>query len=245
MSKLYITKNKRGIKSFFKGRGFYLVVMLCVAAVGALGYYTIMDALTPDGNIILSEESQSQKTVSEKPRTESLPLAKPSPSIADTPSKAKEESTGTVHNPAQTKTVVYTSPVYGGILKEFALDKLVKSVTMGDMRVHPAVDIAAALGTPVHAAAAGVVEDVTMDNDTLLGMTIVIKHNDGRRTVYANLNEKVDVKPGDTVKQGDVIGKVGNTAQCEAKDPPHLHLEVIENGGQVDPLKVIPIREKE
>lgn len=245
MSKLYVVNNKRGLKSFFKGRGFYLVVMLCVAAVGALGYYTLMDAMKPDGSLIIGTESESGRTVSEKPQSPSAPQSAQIPSQSYTSSQTREESADVVHNPGDTKTVVYTAPLSGSVLKGFALDKLVKSVTMGDMRVHPAVDIAAPLGTPVCAAAAGIVEDVSEDNDNLLGMTIVIKHSDGRRTVYANLSKTVHVKAGDTVRKGEVIGSVGKTAQCEAKDPSHLHLEVIEKGGQVDPLSIIAIHEEE
>lgn len=239
MSKLYVVNDKRGLKAFLRGRGFYLVVMLCVAAVGALGYYTLMDAMKPDGSLVIGEESgSSSRNVSSAVKEKEVSQA---PSRQETSSA--QEKTEDVINPGSTKTVVYSAPVAGPVIKVFSLEELLKSATMGDFRPHTGVDIAAKLGTPVAAAAAGVVEDASMDRDDLLGMVIEIKHSDGRRTIYANLDKNITVKPGDTVQKGEIIGTVGKTAQCELLDPPHLHFEVIVDGGQVDPLTIMTIPE--
>lgn len=240
MSKLYVVKNKRGLKAFLKGRGFYLVVMLCVAAVGVLGYYTLVDAMKPDGSLVIGEESGSEsRNVSSAVKEKEISQAPPSrQEVSSAPEKTEE-----VVKPGNTKTVVYSAPLAGPVIKIFSLEKLIKSATMGDFRTHTGVDIGAEPGTPVAAAAAGVVEDVSMDRDDLLGMVIEIKHSDGKRTIYANLDEEVMVKPGDTVEKGQIIGKVGQTAQCELSDPPHLHFEVIANGGHVNPLTIMTIPE--
>jgi murein DD-endopeptidase MepM/ murein hydrolase activator NlpD len=90
----------------------------------------------------------------------------------------------------------------------------------GDKRFHSGTDIGAALGTPVLAAYAG---KVTI-SDFLggYGLTIVLEHNTGtQQTLYAHLSE-LFVKPGEVVKQGAVIGRVGSTGNSTG---PHLHFE--------------------
>ena len=100
---------------------------------------------------------------------------------------------------------------------------------------HTGIDIPAPIGTPVHAAAGGVVQAVTMDS--ICGLGIVIAHRENVRTVYCHLSEAW-VAPGQAVQQGEVIGAVGNTGQSTG---PHLHLGVIVDGKAVDPLLFLEV----
>ncbi|MBP5533972.1 MAG: M23 family metallopeptidase [Alphaproteobacteria bacterium] len=85
-------------------------------------------------------------------------------------------------------------------------------------RPHSGVDMAAPEGTPVKASADGV---VILAHDDLFytGGTVLIEHGNGVQTGYSHLS-KVDVKTGDIVKQGDVVGSVGMTGRANG---PHLH----------------------
>lgn len=97
-------------------------------------------------------------------------------------------------------------------------------------RTHTGTDIAGETGSPIKAADNGVV--VTAEyQDNGYGNIIIIDHNNGFVTYYAHLN-KIDVKEGDTVEKGSVIGELGNTGFSTG---PHLHFEVRENGTPVDP----------
>lgn len=90
----------------------------------------------------------------------------------------------------------------------------------GDARFHTGTDIAAPLGTPVLAAYAGQV--AIADFLGGYGLTVALQHNKAtQQTLYAHLSE-VFVKPGGWVKQGEVIGRVGNTGNSTG---PHLHFE--------------------
>ena len=90
----------------------------------------------------------------------------------------------------------------------------------GDRRFHSGTDIGAAMGTPVVAALAGTV--AISDFLGGYGLTVVLEHEKStRETLYAHLSE-VFVKPGDEIKQGTVIGRVGNTGNSTG---PHLHFE--------------------
>ena len=99
-------------------------------------------------------------------------------------------------------------------------------------RIHAGIDIAAPVGTPILAAASGVIEYATW-NDGGYGNMIDIRHADGTITRYAHMNE-LYVKEGQTVSQGQTIGAMGSTGFSTG---PHLHFEIRPNGGSaIDPM---------
>ncbi len=103
---------------------------------------------------------------------------------------------------------------------------------------HYGIDMAAVRGTPVYAAAGGVV--VQAGYVSGYGNTILIEHNHKYRTRYAHL-DKILVKVGKEVSQGTQIGKVGDTGfiRKKGRDGSHLHFEVLAFGKQMNPLYVL------
>lgn len=99
---------------------------------------------------------------------------------------------------------------------------------------HGGLDIAAPLGTPVRAAATGVV--VQSEPMGGFGLGIVIDHGNGATTLYGH-NSELLVAPGDLVRQGDVIAKVGSTGVSTG---PHLDFRIKINGTPVDPSNYLP-----
>ncbi|PZV13688.1 MAG: hypothetical protein DCF20_14555 [Pseudanabaena sp.] len=99
-------------------------------------------------------------------------------------------------------------------------------------RIHAGIDIAAPVGTPILAAASGVIEYASW-NDGGYGNMIDIRHADGTITRYAHMNE-LYVREGQTVSQGQTIGAMGSTGFSTG---PHLHFEIRPNGGSaIDPM---------
>lgn len=99
-------------------------------------------------------------------------------------------------------------------------------------KVHPhkGIDFTASRGTPVYATGDGIV--TTAYYSSSYGNVIFINHGYGYQTRYAHLN-KFNIKVGQHVKRGEVIGFVGNTGRSEA---PHLHYEVIYKHSHTDPI---------
>lgn len=103
----------------------------------------------------------------------------------------------------------------------------------GFPQMHKGLDIANRTGTSVVAPADGIV--VHTGSDTGLGQMVSISHGYGIKTSYGHLSE-VLVKPGQKVKRGMEIGRMGNTGRSTG---PHLHYEVSLNGVSVNPSKYI------
>lgn len=95
---------------------------------------------------------------------------------------------------------------------------------------HTGIDIQGGTGTPIRAADAGTVISITSGG--AYGNATLIAGGGGLATFYAHQSE-IDVKEGDRVKEGEVIGKVGSTGWVTG---PHLHFEVHLNGTPYDPL---------
>ncbi|WP_410543725.1 peptidoglycan DD-metalloendopeptidase family protein [Wolbachia endosymbiont of Drosophila bocki] len=109
-----------------------------------------------------------------------------------------------------------------------------KHPVRGKIAFHKGVDYAAKLGTPIYAAAEGVIEYIGKNGG--YGNYIKIKHKNEYSTCYAHISRfSGDIKLGSKVKQGQVIAYVGSTGVATG---PHLHYEVIYNGKHIDPLTI-------
>jgi len=110
-----------------------------------------------------------------------------------------------------------------------------------DWRAHRGVDLPAPIGTKVRAVADGTIDFIGVQRG--YGNVIVIKHDARHSTLYAHLNGFANrLAPGRPVRQGDVIGTVGQTGWATG---PHLHFEFHIDGRHVDPMVAVqptPVR---
>lgn len=133
----------------------------------------------------------------------------------------------------------FIAPVAGGMMKEFAKDKLVYSETLKEWVTHTGVDIMADKTTVVKTAEAGKV--TAIKNDPRYGITVIIEHANGYETRYANLLTAEFVNVGEEVAKDQTIGTVGNTATFEVLDESHLHFEILKDGEYLDPAIFIEL----
>ncbi len=173
----------------------------------------------------------------EKPNPdESTTDSSTSASTADTTTAKKDE-------PVIAEKVSFIAPVsVGAVGMSYSADIPVFSATMEDYRVHMGIDIIAEAGTPVYAAADGTIESAEFD--PMMGQSVIINHANGYKTVYRCLQTTLPegLEAGKTVKAGDLIGNVGDTALIEISEEPHVHFEIYKDGVSEDPLSHFALR---
>ena len=171
----------------------------------------------------------------------------PASSSSSSTSRTSQSTSQTTQSTSQTEEkpntsvieekVTFVSPMTAGnVIKEWAADIPVFSVTMEDYRLHLGIDVAASAGSPVYAVADGTVESVEFH--PMMGQTVVIVHKDGYKSVYQNMQTAIpsEITAGAEVKAGAQIGSVGDTALIEISEEPHLHFELYKDGNCENPL---------
>ena len=181
----------------------------------------------------------ANKAASELPSDPNAPAGvtdpdenKPDPN----PDSGNEDTTPPVEEkPTDALPTRFLLPVSGVMQKKHSADVQVFSDTMGDYRVHLGIDIGTVAGASVSAMADGVIAQVW--EDFYMGQCVAVSHSGDAYTIYKNLAAELPegVVVGATVKAGDVIGTVGESAAVEIADEPHLHVEMTVKGLQVDP----------
>ena len=167
------------------------------------------------------------------------PTSSSSSSSTQTPDETPSEDVGA-------KLPSFSLPVSSGkLFKAHDSEMQVYSATMEDYRVHLGVDILAAEGTPVYAAADGTVIQVW--EDVLMGQCIAVQHNGNAVSIYKNISVELPsgIKEGTKVKSGQQIASVGSSAMIEIADEPHLHYEMTVDGLSVDPLEYFSSKDLE
>jgi len=152
----------------------------------------------------------------------------------DTKAETNNSNASGQNNVVETKKEInFAKPTEGNIICEYAKDNLIYSETLKEWITHTAIDIKADKTSVIKASADGIVKSIV--NDPRYGLTVIIEHDDGYETVYANLLTAEFVVAGEEVAQGQTIGTVGNTASFESSMECHLHFELIKDGEYLDP----------
>jgi len=216
-------KKQSKFRKFLDGKGYYIALAVCVLAVGvsALVFYRTVSDVTEVDEPALSVPA----------------TVKPAAPAVEPPADETQENVPTVALDPTPAVVEVCDPVEGETIAVYSVEALAYNETMGDWRTHNGVDIATPLGTKVCAVMDGTVTAVY--DDDYLGTVVTVEHQEGWSTLYANLTGVPAVEAGDTVKAGEVIGAVGQSAMLEVGSRPHLHLEVYRYGTLTDPNLLI------
>ena len=229
---------------FISGKGFYLVVLICVAAIALSGYYLVQglggeddpgQPVAGSASIVDSPSANPSPRVTAQPTP--VPTAKPSPAPTVPPTAQPSPVVSSQPQSTPTAALVFTWPVNGAVIADYSVEALAYNETMGDWRTHSGLDIAALEGVNVLSISAGTVEQVYTDG--LMGTTVVVDHGGGLQSWYCNLADEVLVEAGDTVDIGSELGTVGSSAIAEVGVDSHVHLETLLNGQPVDPREYL------
>ena len=124
-------------------------------------------------------------------------------------------------------------PVNGNVIKNYSMDHTVYFETLMQYKCNPAIIIDAEVDTEVKAATTGIVTNIV--NDTESGLTITTDIGNGFSLVYGQL-KNVDLKVGDVVREGEVIGLISEPTKYYVIEGSNLYFQVLENNQTVDPM---------
>lgn len=215
------------LRAFLKKNGFYIAMVVLVAAGAVASYYAVMSLITIPDAQTPPENTEVSQPVPDEPIPD-VPDPRPDPEP-----EAEEDDEPASVVAQEPLMPVHTRPVSGAVQAAFSGDELVKSLTMNDWRTHNGVDYAADAGTPVTAIYSG--EVTRSELDPMWGYVVEIALDSGYTARYANLENSAAVVAGQRVNQGDTVGTVGSTAMLENGELPHLHFEVRSGDKYIDP----------
>ena len=235
MGQIHFDKESR-FKKLVSGKGFYIALAVCLVAVGGVAVATFTNSLP-----FQKEESSSVAENSTAPTTPTTdkPVDTVITNVPDDRTTAPTTpptsvATDPTDKPVNTKPELFVLPLSNEVLKPFSDGTQVYSKTMNDYRTHNGVDFKGEANQDVKALADGTIASVT--EDALWGTITEIDHGFGIKSRYCGM--ATEMKAGDTVKAGDVIGKL-TEIPCELVDDPHLHVEIMVNGAYVDPVQAL------
>ncbi len=215
-------KSNGAVASFFRRNLTYIVLFLCILAVGA----SIALILISENEPLKVEETIANETP-----------------IDNTDDNGEKEPEPTTNPEVPTvKTVSFILPVENYTTVCLYTDALAFNQSLNRYSSHKAIDFMGEEGTKVFCVYDGVIKSV--ENSLLTGVTVTIDHGDGLYTVYNSVLDGEKVTVGQAVKQGDVIGVISTTNRQEYKDGAHLHFETIENGVSINPEKYLTLDNK-
>lgn len=225
-------------KNFFKREGFYVILFVCLCVVATVAAVTTRNAKKVKNNPISQPKATVQNAgtkVAEEPTVDypnALQVKK------NTDNKTVEVPKSGAAAVAKSVDNNFVQPVKGTVALKYSEDP-VEMTSINKRITHMAMDIKANLGDSVVAVMDGKVESIETTEE---GMTVTVYHaSNGLRSIYANLDEKVKVTKGQSVKKGEQIGVVGNTTTTSAyeKYGSHLHFAMKNQKDFVDPAKYV------
>ncbi len=214
-------------------KGFYVILALCVCAIGLAGWYTYADVQSyRNGN---HDKSPEIAITSSEPINEQAE-AKLS-GVEKTTQSPTEEPTVRIENQSQDDPYK-VSPTGNTmeVLQGFSKDRLIYFETLKDWRLHKGTDYAIPQGDDVCSVADGTVTNIS--EDPLYGESIEIEYRNGFICTYYGVEKSSEMAVGKKVSAGDKIGTV-TEVPCESNMASHIHIEITKDGQIINPQTYI------
>lgn len=176
---------------------------------------------------------QTNQTILQKATPTPVPTKKPLPQKTPLPSPTVSPTPQITPSPTPTPVTVMLPAAGSEVVGEYSADAFVFQATYGDYRTHLGIDFADDKNTPVCAVADGIITRNYYDFEH--GYTVEIEHSDSLKSIYKNLSSDKMVQVGQVVKQGEVIGGMGDSGIWESHLSHHLHFELQKDGEAVNP----------
>lgn len=234
---------KQKLKDLMSRDGFYIALFLCLCVIVTVGTFSYKK-FTAQNEIYNTQETEEEEQDNGEEVNDVANNQIPNAERVEntvTPEEGKDKKEDKKESEkskvvSTSNTVNFVLPLNGPESRNYTYPKPVQ-VGENTFRNIKGINLQAQIGTEVKAAADGVV-NLVENSGVEEGIVVEIKHANGLKTRYGNLNENVSVKQGEKVTANQVIGTVGDTAKVFSSDMfgEFLNLQVIDaNGEQVNP----------
>ena len=222
-------------KKLLEKDGFYLALFACVCLIAIGGVWFTknnVEELTSNDLFVnktkenVGQEDDEVHLIEKETNTDdSIPTSTES---KENLAKAKEK---------QENKISKLSFLGTEIIREYSETKPSYSKTLDLWEVHKGLDISADSGYEVKSLLDGKVVNIFKDDKH--GISVKVESSNNVVVVYSNLNEKTNVKEGQEVAEGQVLGTIGDTTSVESEDGTHVHVEAFKGDEYIDPMTLI------
>lgn len=221
-------------KKLLEKDGFYLALFVCVCLVAIGGIWFTKNSVD---DLAAKNGFVDDKDTAKGDENEEIHLIenddKSVPTTTDSKENLEEAKEKEVSKNIESKLHYLGEKV----IREYSEKEPSYSNTLDVWEIHKGLDVKSKKGSKVKSIVSGKVVDVFDDDQH--GVSVKVESKDKVTVVYSNLDSKVSVKKDQEVKEGDVIGKVGNTTSVESLDGPHVHVTAQKDGKSIDPMILI------
>ena len=214
---------------------FYLSLFICICLVALGGIIFTNKNLNKlvSNNDTVNKDNEINLV---KDKDDSVPTSTESKQNLE---KAKEENKQQTQKTEKEQTKSESKLNYIGteVLRQYSTEMPSYSKTLDVWEIHKGLDVAAEDGAEIKSILDGTVESVYSDDK--YGTSIKLSYADGLTVIYSGIKENVSLQKGDSVKEGDCIGYVGNTTNVENEDGTHVHIEAYKNDKAINPLSLL------
>ena len=222
-------------KKLLEKDGFYLALFVCICLVAIGGVWFTknnVDELTSNDLFVNKtndnskiEEDEVHLIEKETEKEDSIPTSTES---NENLQRAKEK---------QENKSSKLSFLGNEVVREYSEKEPSYSKTLDLWEIHKGLDISAEKGYEIKSLLNGKVVNVFKDDKH--GMSVRVQSDNNVVVVYSNLDEKISVEKGQEVKEGQILGTVGNTTSVESEDGTHVHIEAFKGEESIDPMTFI------
>ena len=221
-------------KKLLEKDGFYLALFACVCLVAVGGVWftkSNVDELASNNLIVNDTDKDNEVHLIEKENEDVVPTSTESEQNLE---KAKEEQN--LEKAKENQSINKLAFLGDEVVREYSEKTPSYSKTLDVWEVHKGLDVSAKKGSQVKSLLNGKVTKVFSDDEH--GMSVEVTSED-TVVVYSNLDSKVSVEKDQVVKEGDVLGTVGNTTSVEFEDGTHIHVEAYREEKSIDPMSLV------
>jgi len=222
-------------KKLLEKDGFYLALFACVCLIAIGGVWFTknnVEELTSN-DLFVNKTNESAKKDDDEVHLIEKETNKDDSIPTSTESKENLEQA----KKKQENKIKKLSFLGTEVIREYSETKPSYSKTLDLWEVHKGIDISADKGYEVKSLLAGKVVNVFKDDKH--GISVKVESDNNIVVVYSNLDEKTNVKKGQEIVEGQVLGTVGDTTSVESEDGAHIHVEAFKGEESIDPMTLL------